>query len=93
MCKIPKIKKFSPIEVIWIDAEYSTDRGWYNLEQYENWINTQKYFKQCGYFVEFTKDYVSMCSGFGASGDNHVNNTSGLNIIPIGCIKRIRVLR
>lgn len=87
------IRKFSPVEIVWVDAEFHSDPGWKTKDEYKRWTDGRRYYKQSGYYIESKDGHINLCSGFSASKDGEVQSTCGINSIPKGCIKTIRRLR
>ncbi len=93
--KLPKLKKFQKVEVKWVDVAQAKGT-WYDLSEYEEWITTGDEYRQIGYFVEYRNGLIVLCDGHSdvENGETMaVDQICGLNVIPIGCIKKITKLK
>lgn len=92
--KIPKLKKFEPIEILWDDSTQASGNVWFQDKQFEHFRDEIIYFKSVGYFMEVKHDNLFMVGGFSAYKDNgDISQTTKLEKIPIGCIKEIKKLK
>lgn len=91
--KLPELHQFERIEIRWIDAQSPAVASWFTDDEYKDWLSKRHQFKQIGYFVEYTKDYLCICGGYSLNEKEEVTQTNAITIIPIGCVKNIARLK
>lgn len=90
--KLPKLKKFTPIEILWDDCEVATD-PWLNRVEYEEFKTERTYVRSLGYFLEFDKNSIYICGDFIADKKaGNVGDVGRVMRIPLGQIEKITKL-
>lgn len=87
--KIPKLRKFDPIWIKWIDAGGINNNGWHDIVDWEN-EPPPTICETLGFFMVSTKDYIYIAQNYDA-----VDSTAVTNIerIPHGCIQKIKKIK
>lgn len=88
---VNKIKKYTPLLIVWNDA--TSDTGWFDEEDYkhflENDVNEAINMKDIGFFLEVYKDFLIMCTSLDSVG----KKKHTINAIPLKIINKIIVLK
>jgi len=91
--KIPKLKPFELIEIIWEDS-MGTRHPWYSKKEYQEWRDDDVMIKTIGYFQEVHKGKLYLVRGFTFYlRDNQTEDLQSPFSLPMGCIKKIRKLK
>jgi hypothetical protein len=90
--KLPRLKKFDQIEIIWQDTNYPGSAGWMSEEEHKNWIhNVGNLVQSIGYYMSQDKNFINLVGDCEADTTENMNFLRPINIAK-GVIKTINKL-
>lgn len=90
--RIPKLKKFTAVEVIWEDSNIPTEPGWMSEDEHTDWIGSAgSVVRTVGVYISHNKSFINLV---GDCDYEDVPSPTYLRPINIGLgfIKEIHVL-
>lgn len=81
--------KGDSVEVLWIDTHTPSVSGWMSVKQYDEFRTSLVAMRNVGIFYAKDDDYLHLVGCQDMDGDEITLPMS----IPIGCIKKVRVLK
>ena len=88
--KIPEIKQFTPVKVWWRDSYAPKVSRWMNNRDMRKHLKRKAVLCNYGAVFSIDEHFLHLC-GARAIGGGHAYHK--IMSIPIGCIKKVRVLR
>jgi len=83
------LKKGLPVEIEWLDAHNPRITKWMNRRMIRRYMNTPLKFRNVGIVLGIKKKMLFLCGAMNRKNDSY----QAVFAIPIGCIKKVRVLK
>lgn len=85
-----KIKRGVPVSVRWFDSYTPAEYGWLTGKQFCRHTKKPPTLKSVGMVISIDDHFLNLCGSRQGNGGKMYN---AIFSIPIGCIKKVRVLR
>jgi hypothetical protein len=87
--RVRKIKHGQAVEILWIDAYTPADSGWMTIDGVKRHVKKPMMFRHVGIAIGLEGGSLHLC-GVMAQGYDQMQSVFS---IPVGCIKKVRVLK